>query len=143
MWGFLLTPWGRRIAIGAGILIVGGFALRWWGNKQWEAGRRDGQADMASELQKAANDAREKTLAEVAIEREALLRDQTALEDALRGARRQSQILQQTIDTKLAAIDASLKRETLDVATLPVGGIPDRIRAANSLYRARRAAPQP
>ncbi len=144
MWAFLLSPLGRKIALGVVILVAGGALLRWYGNRQYEEGQDSAKVKMADELKKAADTARDKVLSETKAERESLVEQQRALQARVADLIRNETRLQATLEGRLSSIDARLRRETIEVSTIPVSDLPDGIRAANRIYRARRgSAPGP
>lgn len=128
MFAFLMTPLGRRIAIGGGILILSLGALRLWGNRQYAIGREDEKASSSKMLAEMATKARDDARNELMAEREALAADRTALDQS----RAQFLADRRQVDTQLQArlntIATAARQGTNVVSQTPDDGINNLVR---------------
>lgn len=125
--------------IGAGVLVVLGLtALRWYGNRQYYAGREEEKAVTAQILAKAAGEARDEARAELRQEREAVEVAVAELNKAKADLQRQKSNVDAELRSRLAAIQSKLQEEDTRVVTTPAGDLPDLVRQLNTELRAGR-----
>jgi hypothetical protein len=142
MWAFFVTPLGRRIAIGAGITLAVAFALRWYGNRQWYAGREDGKAAIAEDLEREVTKARNEERARLKAERDQLALERQSLADGRAQLERDRQSVDRAVIDRLYSIEESLRNENLRVTETPDSGLADLVRTLNRELRAGSAAPR-
>lgn len=143
MFAFFATPLGRRIGAAVGIALAMFMLLRWYGNRQYYAGRAEENKAFGGDMLKVANKARDAARLELQAERDALAK----AGDQMRQARAQFDRDRVKSDTvvrdRLASIDASLREDNSRVLSTPDSGLSDLIRMQLADLRARRTVPGP
>lgn len=125
--------------IGAGVLVV--FVLmaaRWYGNRQYAAGREEERAATAQILAKAADKARDEARAELQQQREAVQVAVSELNKVKADLQRQKVNVDAELRSRLAAIQSKLQEEDTRVVTTLAGDLPDLVRQLNAELRAGR-----
>lgn len=140
MFAFFLTPLGRRIAIGAGIVLAVVVLFRWYGNYQYYAGREDEKATASQAIAKAATDARNAARAQLQTEREQLEKETTALAQSRAQFERDRRRVDAQFRDRLAAITTASKEDSQRVVSTPDSGLSDLVRTLNLELRPKPAA---
>lgn len=140
MFAFFATPLGRRLGVAVGTILAVVMLLRWYGNRQYYAGRDEERKAFGGDMLKVANQARNSARAELQKERDAL----ATAGDQMRQARAQFDRDRAKSDgivrDRLASIDATLREDNSRVVSTPDSGLSDLIRSQVADIRARRAA---
>ncbi len=140
MLAFLLSPLGRRIAIGAALILAFAMCLKWYGNRQWQAGKEQGQQTSAKMLEDAANKGRDEARAELQAAKDAVDMAAAQLSKTRNSVQAERTSAQSGIQSQLAAIDQKLQKDTVHAAEIPDSQLSGLIRSLNERYRAGTAA---
>lgn len=135
MWAFILSPIGRRILIGAAVLIVFAVVLKQYGNRQWEQGLREGKQTSAHDLEKAANSGRDQARAELQAARTQLNLDTSLITDKMKQLETFRVGLDDRLKTTTDVGTLVIKQEQQHVLETPDTDLPDLIRALNQRYQ--------
>lgn len=141
MFALFLTPLGRRIAIGAGIVLALVFCIRWYTNHAYNQGREDEKATASQAIAKAANDARNAARGELLAEREQLEKETAALAQSRAQFDRDRRQIDLQINSRLAAISEASRKDSQRVIETSDDGLDDLIRQLNSELRSAGSTP--
>lgn len=137
------AAWKIQFLIGAGCLIAFGFALKYYGNRQYAAGRQEERTAATQQLQKAVNEA-------VAVERAKSAQERATIAEAkesLDRARQQFSVDQKRLSeqfrTGMSSIENTLAERNSRVIQTPADDRSDVVRALNARLRPGAPAAQP
>jgi hypothetical protein len=119
IFAFFATPLGRKIGIGAAILLSVLVLLRWYGNRQYNAGRDDEKVTSSKAIEKAANEARDAARAELNTERANLEAASIALAQSRNQFDRDRKQVDAQINSRLTAIANASKEDSTRVLETP------------------------
>lgn len=140
---FFLTPVGRRVAIGAGILVLVLFALRLYGNRQYSKGREDEKVTASQAIAKAANDARTAARSEIQKEREALNVEAAALAQSRAQFERDRKQVDVQLRDRLNAIATASRNDNARINQTSDDALDSLLRSLIGELRGKPATPTP
>jgi hypothetical protein len=138
-WVMALSPLRRWIfGIGAGLFILF-IGLRWYGNRQYDMGRQQGEATLARQLEQRITEARNEERQRLQIERQQIEAARAELDQARQAFARERANGLATFTRNLTQIETTLAEGRGRANQLPAGELPTAIRAANGEYSTRRS----